>query len=104
MVSALFCIELPLHCQIDNSDPSRKTKRVPSPQCLLGGGYCATAILSAQSDFRDMRSRLQERVEDAGHISLFYPKFHCEPNWNEYYWGSYKHLTRKHCNSLWPVS
>ena len=51
-----------------------------------------------------MRSRLQERVEDAGHISLFYPKFHCEPNWNEYYWGSYKHLTRKHCNSLWPVS
>ena len=91
-------IGLPLHCQIDNPDPSRKTKRVFNPQCLVGGECCATAILSAQDDFQSTRSRLQEIVEDTGHIFLLYPKFHCELNWIEYYWGSCKHFARKHCN------
>jgi hypothetical protein len=45
-----------------------------------------------------VRSRLQEIVEEAGHIFLLYPKFHCELNWIEYYWGRCKHFTRKHCN------
>ena len=76
-------IGLSLHCQIDNPDPSRKSKRVPNPQCLQGGECCATEILSAQDDFRSTRSRLQEIVEDAGHIFLLYLKFHCELNWIE---------------------
>ena len=46
------------------------------------------------------RSRLQEIVEEAGHIFLLYPKFHCELNWVEYYWGRCKHFTRKHCNYM----
>ena len=29
--------------------------------------------------------QLQEIVEDAGHIVILYPKFHCELNWIEYY-------------------
>ena len=91
-------IGLSLHCQIDNPDPSRKTNRVPNPQRLLGGECCATAILSAQNDFRSTHSRLQEIAEGAGHIFLLYPKFHCEPNWLEHYWGSYKHFSRKHYN------
>ena len=69
-----------------------------NPECLLGGDCCAVAILSAQEDFRSARSRLQEIVEEAGHIFLLYPKSHCELNWIEYYWGRCNYFTRKHCN------
>ena len=89
---------LGLQCQIDNPNPNKKTKRIPNPNCLLGGECCATAVLSAQEDFKSTRSRLQEIVEDAGHIFILYPKFHCELNWIEYYWGRRKYFARKHCN------
>ena len=45
-----------------------------------------------------MRFLLQEIVEDAGQIFLFYPKFHRELNWIEYFWGRCKNFTRKHYN------
>ncbi|KAA8893425.1 hypothetical protein FN846DRAFT_529170 [Sphaerosporella brunnea] len=38
------------------------------------------ANLSAQPDFKGQRSRIEEVVEDAGHLVMFYPKFHCELN------------------------
>ena len=91
-------IGLCLQCQIDNPNTHQKAKRVPNPECLLGGDCCAVAILSAQEDFKSTRSRLQEIVEEAGHIFLPHPKFHCELNWIEYYWGRCKYFTRKHCN------
>ena len=86
-----------LHCQIDNPDPSRKTKRVSGPQCLPGGECCSTAVLSARDDFHNTPSRLQEIMQDGG-IFLLYPKPHCELNWIEHYWGSCKCFARKHCN------
>ena len=89
---------LGLLCQINNPNKNRKTKWVPNPNCLLGGECCATAVLSSQDDFKSTRSRLQEIVEDAGHIIILYPKFHCEFNWIEYYWGRCKYFTRKNCN------
>ena len=81
-----------LDCQIDNPD---SVGRHHSTMCLLGGECHATAILSAQDGFRSTRSCLQEIVEDAGHIFLLYPKFHCEL---EYHRSSCKHFVRKHCN------
>ena len=89
---------LGLQCQIDNPNKNQKTKRVPNSNCLLVGECCATAVLSSQDDFKSTRSRLQEIVEDAGHIFILYPKFHCELNWTEYFWGRCKYVTRKHCN------
>ena len=36
-------------------------------------------------------------IEATGHAVLFYPKFHCELNWIEYYWGQVKRYTRDNC-------
>jgi hypothetical protein len=94
-----------LQCSMPNPNHSQKTKRVKNPTCAEGapGRNCyATAILSAQPDFKAQRSRLEEAVEGAGHIALFYPKYHCEMNWIEYYWGACKKYARKHCTYTLP--
>ncbi|KAA8910532.1 hypothetical protein FN846DRAFT_917608 [Sphaerosporella brunnea] len=62
----------------------------------------AAVNLSAQPDFKSQRSRIEEIVEDMGYLVMFYPKFHCELNWIEYYWGACKHYARKHCNYTLP--
>ena len=98
LVLELTLTGLYLQCQIDNPITHQKSKRVSNPECILGGDCCAVAILPAQEDFRSARSRLQEIIEEAGQIFLLYPKFHCELNWIEYYWGCCKYFTRKHCN------
>ena len=78
---------LGLQCQINNLNPHQKTKCMPNSKRLPGCECCATALLSAQEDLKSTRSRLQEIVEIAGHISVLYPKFHGELNWIGYYWG-----------------
>jgi transposase len=61
------------------------------------GGCCARTLLSIQEDFKAQKSMLQEAVESRGHLSLLYPKFHCELNWIEHFWGAAKWHTRKNC-------
>lgn len=60
-------------------------------------GCCGRKILSLQRDFQLQKGRLQESLEPK-HTVLFYPKFHCELNWIEYYWGAAKRYTREHCD------
>jgi hypothetical protein len=52
--------------------------------------YCWLMILSQQSDFLHKRPLLQAIIEDAGHICLFLPKFHCELNPIELFWSYIK--------------
>ena len=35
--------------------------------------------------------------EHPGDLCLFLPKFHCEVNWIERFWGTAKAYARKHC-------
>jgi len=36
-------------------------------------------------------------INAAGHEVVSYPKFHCELNYIEYYWGAVKRYTRANC-------
>lgn len=60
-------------------------KDTDDPMC------CAARILSLQSDFANEKPLLQKVIEEAGHICIFLPKFHCELNPIEIYWVFIKH-------------
>src|SRR5262249_51456424 len=62
---------------------------------------CATRILSLQPDFMAQKCRLEELIINTGHFVIFYPKYHCELNWIEYFWGAVKAYTRKNCDYSW---
>lgn len=58
---------------------------------------CARRIMMLQPDFASQKSILEETVEKMGHIIEKYPKFHCECNFIERYWGYSKRETRRRC-------
>ncbi|OAD71700.1 hypothetical protein PHYBLDRAFT_170360 [Phycomyces blakesleeanus NRRL 1555(-)] len=59
---------------------------------------CAHHFLASQPDFMSQKTALHEAVEDSGHIFELYPKFHCECNWIERYWGAAKREARLQCD------
>ena len=62
---------------------------------------CMRRILSLQEDFISQKSLLQEEIEKRGHKCIFYPKYHCELNFIEMYWGAAKRYTRDKCDYSW---
>ena len=52
---------------------------------------CVTRALTQQQDFLDEKPMIQQYIESQGHICIFLPKFHCELNQIEMYWGWAKH-------------
>lgn len=52
---------------------------------------CMQRCLSMQQDFLDEKPRIQTLIEVAEHCCIFLPKFHCELNPIEMYWGYAKH-------------
>ncbi|RPA97965.1 hypothetical protein L873DRAFT_1836176 [Choiromyces venosus 120613-1] len=83
-------------CTIPGDTPGQ---RKPNPACKYGSNTdcCARALLSSQPDFQAQKGELQETLEAAGHMVIFYPSFHCELNFIEYFWGSAKVYARANC-------
>lgn len=59
---------------------------------------CARHFLESRPDFKNQKTALQEVVEASGHIFELYPKYHCECNWIEMYWGAAKREARLKCD------
>ena len=68
-------------------------------KCQIGvTNCCAKRILDYQPDFIEQKSLIQEVIENVGHLCIFLPKFHCELNFIEYFWGAVKQYLWEHCN------
>jgi hypothetical protein len=63
-------------------------------KCHNHTGCCACSILYSEPDFVGQKSALVELIEDRGHLCDYYPKFHCELNFIEQYWGAAKYHYR----------
>ena len=60
-------------------------------RCLDGRtDCCCCRPMFSQPDFILQKSQLEELIELHGHISDFYPKYHCKLNFIEQYWGAAK--------------
>ena len=59
---------------------------------------CAVHVLSLQPDFLAQKPLIREVIENRGHKVIFYPKFHCELNFIEMFWGAAKRYTRNNCD------
>ena len=64
----------------------------------LEGGCCARHLLGSQPDFQGQRGLLQEKIEERGHLVVYYPKYHPELNFIEYFWGYCKRFARENCD------
>jgi len=64
-------------------------------KCAKGATDCCCChILFNQPDFTCVKSHLEEVITAHGNLCDFYPKFHCELNYIEQYWGAAKLLYR----------
>jgi hypothetical protein len=71
------------------------------PQSLILINFsdcCARRLLSLRPDFMAQKCEIEERIKAHHHRVLFYPKFHCELNYMEYYWCHSKRYAREHCD------
>jgi hypothetical protein len=94
---ALFRDGLRMECKKEWTDENGKkhTKR----GCVDGvEDCCGRRILESQPDFREQKGMVEEEITRHGHLVMFYPKFHCELNWIEYFWGDGKRRTRQLCD------
>lgn len=77
--------------------PAAGTLRAECPgfKCEPGRtDCCCRRLLFSQPDFASQQSELEEYITFRGHICDFYPKYHCELNFIEQYWGAAKYIFR----------
>lgn len=67
---------------------------------------CWQRIVELQSDFANEKPVLQTIIKDAGHICIFLPKYHCELNPIEMYWGYAKgdYRRKDHANARFDTA
>jgi len=64
---------------------------------------CRCRILEHQPDFQDQKSLIQEVMKWAHHLCIVLPKFHCELNFIEFFWGAVKRYLRERCDMIFET-
>ncbi|TFK48662.1 hypothetical protein OE88DRAFT_1646799 [Heliocybe sulcata] len=58
----------------------------------------AVMLPNLQPDFQAQTSLIQEAIDAAGHLCIILPKFHCELNFIEFFWGAVKKYLQENCD------
>lgn len=85
-----------------DDDPDLPCQDVLHPS--LATNCCMRRIVSCQKDFLTEKPLLQIVIESAGHKCYFLPKFHCELNPIEMYWGWAKIRLRALADGTFPTA
>ena len=72
-----FQARLKMHCKNPNCDPN-------ATYC------CAKQVLDLQPDFQEQKSLVHDTIEAARHLCIMLPKYHCELDFIEFFWGAMK--------------
>ena len=80
---------------IDTKGLRGKCKKACEPNATA---CCCRRIMENQPDFHEQKSLVQETIEAAGHLCIVLPKFHCELNFIEFFWGAVKRYLRERCD------
>ncbi len=67
-----------------------------------GKACYAYNVMASQPNFKAQRCLLEELLVERGHLSIFYPKFHCKLNYIENFWAVVKRCTRDNCDYTFP--
>ncbi len=68
-----------------------------TPPAAVDEWCCMYRVLSLQEDFLTEKPLTQSVIEEAGHVCLFLPRFHCELNAIEMLWGYAKYRESISC-------
>ena len=85
---------------LDDGVTSKGLKRVLQERGLWNSSLNvkeARKLLSMQDDFSGQKEWLEEVVAEGGCSIDFYPKYHCEFNYIEMFWGAAKAWSRSNC-------
>lgn len=85
---------------LDDGKTSKGLQRVLSERGLWNPLLTvkkARELLAKQPDFCGQREWLEETITEAGCLVDYYPKYHCEFNFIEMFWGASKAWYRAHC-------
>ncbi|KAF8237753.1 hypothetical protein L208DRAFT_1388659 [Tricholoma matsutake] len=93
VVWALWCCALshPYFWTVAESVDEKKIEHHRYITIINGDGM-------TRSSFQEQKSLVQEVIEAAGHLCIFLPKFHCELNFIEFFWGAVKRYLRENCD------
>jgi hypothetical protein len=81
--------------EMGNADKKKATVRVCAGQATIQNN---TNQARLQDNFQQQKSLVQETIKAAGHLCIFLPKFHCELNYIEFFWGVVKKNLYDNCN------
>jgi hypothetical protein len=82
-----------------HTDEAKLRMQCKKPECDPDGiDCCAKRIIDLQPDFKEQKSLVHETIEAAGHRCIMLPKYHCELNEIEFFWGAMKRYLREHCD------
>ena len=57
--------------------------------------------MAKECDFKNEMNMLQKLISGRNHLCQFLPKFHCDLNWTENFWGKSKPYVRKLIDGAW---